>query len=674
MSTVFALVGNQNSGKTTLFNQLTGSNQHVGNWPGVTVDKKEGTVRGNRDVTVVDLPGIYSLSPYTTEEVISRNFILSGEVDGIINIVDATNIERNLYLSLQLAEIGLPMVIALNMMDEIRTNGDSIDTDGLERELGIPIVPISARNNEGIDKLIRRAVGTVKNRVVPPVHDICTGDLHEALHAIGSLVENRMTVHNIPQRYAASKLVERDPLIERTLELNEDDLHIITEIVSRMENRTGLSGDAALADARYRFLVDIVERNVKRKRRFGEPTLSNKIDRVLTNKYLALPIFLLTMLLVFNITFGPVGTFLSDTFVLIIDTLIGAAAGWLEAVGVSPFIYGLVVEGALAGVGSVLGFMPIIVVLFLCLSILEDSGYMARAAFVMDKLLRKLGLSGRSFIPLIMGFGCSVPAVMSARTLSSERDRRLTIILTPFMSCGAKVPIYALFVAVFFKEHQALAMMGIYLIGIAVAILSGLILNRTILSGEPIPFVMELPAYRVPTFKSVMLLLWDKARDFLVRAFTLIFASTVVIWLLSNIGPSLQMVEDSGESILAFIGSGLAWFFKPLGFGTWQAATSVLTGFMAKEAVVGTMGVLYGVGETAAESGDLAPVIAANFTALSAFSFMVFNLLCMPCVAATAAIRREMNSLKWGLFTIGYQTAAAWIVSFVIYQAGSLLL
>ncbi len=673
MSMVFALVGNQNSGKTTLFNQLTGSNQHVGNWPGVTVDKKEGVIRGNKEVSVVDLPGIYSLSPFTTEEVISRNFITSGGVDGIINIVDATNIERNLYLSLQLSELNRPMVIALNMMDEVRAAGDTIDVEGLERDLGIPIVPISARNNEGIDKLIRRAIGIVKSGVVPPVHDFCSGDLHEALHSIGSLMENTLTANNIPQRYAASKLIERDELVEKALALTPDDNHIISEIVDRMEKRTGMSGDAALADSRYNFLVGIVARNVNRKRAFGDPSLSNKIDKIVTNKFLALPIFLLAMMLVFNITFGPIGTFMSDGFSLIVDAIIGAIASQLESLGVSHLVYGLVVDGALTGIGSVLGFMPTILILFLCLSVLEDSGYMARAAFVMDILLRKIGLSGRSFIPLIMGFGCSVPAVMATRTLESERDRRLTIILTPFMSCGAKVPIYALFVAVFFEGHKALAMMGIYLLGVLVAIISGLILNHSVLHGEPIPFVMELPAYRVPTIKSVILLIWDKAKDFLQRAFTIIFAATVMIWFLKSFDLSLHIVDDSSTSILAFIGTGLAWFLKPLGFGTWQAATAVLTGFMAKEAVVGTMGVLYGVGEIGAENGALSPIIAANFSAVSAFSFMAFNLLCMPCVAALAAIRREMGSAKWALFAVCYQTGVAWIVSFIIYQVGSLV-
>lgn len=669
MGIVFALLGNQNSGKSTLFNALTGGKQHVGNWPGVTVEKKQGKIRKMSDVSIVDLPGIYSLSPYTSEEVISRNFIIEGGADAVINIVDATNIERNLYLTLQLAELGKPMIIALNMMDEIRANGDFIDPIGLEKALGIPVVPISAKRNEGIDKLISKAIAVAKKNEIPPIKDICDGHLHEALHAISCLVENKAKKRGYTSRYAATKLVEGDEPVAVALSLSSDEKHIIGEIVDLMEKKSGFERDAALADARYNFIENILADNVRKNTR-SDGTLSNRIDKIITNKIMAIPIFLAVMYLVFWVTFGPIGTFIADGFSHLVDMGIGFISDFIVSLGLVPWLQSVINEGILTGVGSLLSFLPIILLLFLCLSFLEDSGYMARAAFVMDKLLRGLGLSGKSFIPLIMGFGCSVPALMAARTLDSERDRRLTMMITPFMSCGAKVPIYALFIDAFFISHKALIMLGIYALGIIIAIISGLILKNTLFKGDPSPFVMEMPAYRLPTFKSIVLHLWEKAKGFLIRAFTIILAASVVVSLMQSFTFSLKLATEGSQSMLGVIGSWVAWIFAPLGFGTWQASTAIFTGMLAKETIVSSLAVLYGAKDSIILSG----VIQTIFTPLTAFSFMAFNLLATPCVAAVATLRREIGSLKWTIGTMLFQAGVAWVVAFLIFQLGRLFL
>ena len=672
MGIVFALAGNQNSGKSTLFNVLTGSKQHVGNWPGVTVEKKEGTLKKHKDISVVDLPGIYSLSPYTSEEIISRDFIVDGGADAVINIVDATNIERNLYLSLQIAELGKPMIIALNMMDEVRAEGDYINPEGLEEALGIPVVPISAKKNEGIDKLIRRAIEVAKSKQAPPIKDICEGFLHESLHSIQSLVESKAIEKGYTPRFAATKLVEGDFLMQDALSLSNDETHIIDEIIELLEKKTQLKSDEVTADARYQFITTLVSEHVKKKRSFGSLSFSNKVDKIVTNKYLAIPLFILVVYLMFWITFGPIGSFVADKFNGLLEGGIGFIAELVVNSNLAEWLQGLIVDGVLAGIGSVLSFLPVILMLFLCLSFLEDSGYMARAAFVMDKFLRKLGLSGKAFIPLIMGFGCSVPALMATRTLESEKDRKLTMMLTPFMSCGAKIPIYALFISAFFTSNKDLIMLAVYLVGIIVAILSGLLLKNTLFRGDMSPFIMELPTYRLPSIRSIVILLWEKIKGFVTRAFTVIFAASVIIWFLQFFTFSLQPAAEPSLSILGVIGSWVAWIFKPLGFGTWQAATAIFTGFLAKEAVVSTLGVIYGVGIEGVESGALGSVLQTSFTPVSAFAFMVFNLLCVPCAAAVAALRREMGSSKEMWRTIIYQTVVAWVVALLIFQIGRL--
>ena len=672
MGIVFALAGNQNSGKSTLFNVLTGSKQHVGNWPGVTVEKKEGTLKKHKDISVVDLPGIYSLSPYTSEEIISRDFIVDGGADAVINIVDATNIERNLYLSLQIAELGKPMIIALNMMDEVRAEGDYINPEGLEEALGIPVVPISAKKNEGIDKLIRRAIEVAKSKQAPPIKDICEGFLHESLHSIQSLVESKAIEKGYTPRFAATKLVEGDFLMQDALSLSNDETHIIDEIIELLEKKTHLKSDEVTADARYQFITTLVSEHVKKKRSFGSLSFSNKVDKIVTNKYLAIPLFILVVYLMFWITFGPIGSFVADKFNGLLEGGIGFIAELVVNSNLAEWLQGLIVDGVLAGIGSVLSFLPVILMLFLCLSFLEDSGYMARAAFVMDKFLRKLGLSGKAFIPLIMGFGCSVPALMATRTLESEKDRKLTMMLTPFMSCGAKIPIYALFISAFFTSNKDLIMLAVYLVGIIVAILSGLLLKNTLFRGDMSPFIMELPTYRLPSIRSIVILLWEKIKGFVTRAFTVIFAASVIIWFLQFFTFSLQPAAEPSLSILGVIGSWVAWIFKPLGFGTWQAATAIFTGFLAKEAVVSTLGVIYGVGIEGVESGALGSVLQTSFTPVSAFAFMVFNLLCVPCAAAVAALRREMGSSKEMWRTIIYQTVVAWVVALLIFQIGRL--
>lgn len=665
---IFALVGNQNCGKTTLFNALSGSNQHVGNFPGVTVDQKTGRIRDTKDCSVVDLPGIYSMRPYSGEEIITRDFILKEKPDGIINIVDATNIERNLYLTLQLLELHVPMVLALNMMDEVRGNGGTIDIKGMSKQLGIPVIPISAAKNEGISELIDNAVSVAKHRTYPTVIDFCPSSaVHRCIHAVSHLIEDHAQRLGVPARFVATKLIEGDASLAEELELNGNELEMIEHSVLEMERESGLDRNAALADMRYAFIEGVCSKTVIKCRESKEHIRSVKIDNILTNKYLALPLFLGIMLLIFWLTFGVIGSFLSDLLSSGIDLLTGLIDSGLSAYGINPVVHSLVIDGAFSGVGSVLSFLPIIVTLFFFLSILEDTGYMARVAFVMDKLLRKLGLSGRSFVPMLVGFGCSVPAVMSARTLSSERDRKMTIFLIPFMSCSAKIPIYAIFTAAFFSKNQALVMIGLYVSGIALAVVMSLLLKTTAFRGNPVPFVMELPNYRLPSLRSVILLMWDKARDFLQRAFTVIFVATLVIWFLRTFDIRLNAVTDSSKSLLAIIGRVIAPVFAPLGFGDWRAATSLITGFTAKEAVVSTMSVLMGT-----NASDLKNALGTLFTPLTALSFLVFTLLYTPCVAAVTTIRRELGSRLMTAGVIVMQCVIAWIAAFAVYQSGRL--
>ena len=665
---IFALAGNQNCGKTTLFNQLTGSNQHVGNFPGVTVERKDGVIRGHHDVTVVDLPGIYSLSPYTNEEIVTRDFLLNNHPDGIINIVDATNIERNLYLSMQLIELNLPMVIALNMMDEVRANGGTIIIEKFQEELGVPVVPISASKNEGIDELIETAVSTAGAKQLPRRQDFCSGAVHRAIHSVAHLVEDHAERIGVPPRFAATKLVEGDEPMLNALSLSENEKDMVGHSVTEMERELGTDREAALADMRYTFIDGLCRDSVVKTGESKEHRRSVAIDSVLTHKYFAIPIFLVIMMLVFYLTFGVIGSALSDLLSLAIDFITGAASAGLIAYGISPVVRSLLIGGVFAGVGSVLSFLPIIVVLFFFLSILEDSGYMARVAFVMDKLLRKIGLSGRSFVPMLIGFGCSVPAIMATRTLSSERDRKMTILLTPFMSCSAKLPIYAVFTVAFFPRHRALVMIVLYVTGIVVGILSGLILKSSVFHGNPVPFVMELPNYRLPSAKSVVLLMWDKAKDFLMRAFTVIFVATIIIWFLQTFDTRLNVVATSADSMLAGIGKLIAPLFAPLGFTDWRVSTALITGFTAKEAVVSTLAVLTGTSVS-----NLPDALAKLFTPLTAWSYLTFTLLYTPCVAAISAVRREMNSVKNAVAMVFYQTGIAWIVSFFVYHIGLLI-
>lgn len=661
---LFALAGNQNSGKTTLFNQLTGSNQHVGNFPGVTVEKKEGTVKKHKDVTVVDLPGIYSLSPYTPEEVVSRDFIVGEHPDAIINIVDATNLERNLYLTLQLLELRVPMVIALNMMDEIRANEGFIDVEKMEAELGVPVVPISASRNEGIGELIRTAIETAASKKRPERLDFCTGEVHKAIHSVSHLVEQKALAQGFSARFAATKLIEGDDLLAKRLNLSESEIDILGHFVDEMEKALGTDREAAMADMRYAYIEKLVSKTVKKPKESKEQLRSLRIDKVLTHRFFAIPIFLIIMFAIFWLTFGSLGALLSDAFESGIESVIELVDSGLKSLDVSAWMNSLIVDGVLAGVGSVLSFLPVIVLLFFFLSILEDTGYMARVAFVMDRLLRKIGLSGRSFVPMLIGFGCSVPAIMATRTLPSERDRKMTIVLTPFMSCSAKLPIYAVFTAAFFERGQALVMISLYVMGIAVAVLSGLLLKNTVFKGKSVPFLMELPAYRFPSPKSVLLHMWDKAKGFIRRAFTVIFVAAIVIWFLQSFSWSFDMVSDSSKSILASIGSLIAPVFVPLGFGDWRASTALLTGFTAKEAVVSTLSVLVPGGASGLQT---------LFTPLTAFAFLSFTLLYMPCVAALAATRRELGSAKGALLAVLYQTCVAWIIAFIVFQGGRLL-
>ena len=665
---IFALVGNQNCGKTTLFNQLTGSNQHVGNFPGVTVDQKVGQIRSKKDCSVVDLPGIYSLRPYTNEEIVTRDFILNEKPDGIINIVDATNIERNLYLTLQLLEMHIPMVLALNMMDEVRGNGGSIDFKGMSKEIGIPVIPISAAKDEGIEDLIKTAIDTAKNKRYPLVTDFCEqGAVHRCIHAVSHQVEDHAQALGISPRFAATKIVEKDTDIIEKLELSQNELDMMEHSIEEMETDHKMDRNAAMADMRYTFIEKICSKTVVHCQESKEHLRSVRIDKILTNKYLAIPMFLVIMLLVFYLTFGLIGTWLSDWLTLGIDKLTGLVDRALTDYGMNPVVHSLVIDGVFAGVGSVLSFLPIIVVLFFFLSILEDSGYMARVAFVMDKLLRKIGLSGRSFVPMLIGFGCSVPAVMASRTLASERDRKMTIMLVPYISCSAKIPIYAVFATAFFPKRSAFVMMALYVGGIIVGILMALLFKHTAFRGNSMPFVMELPNYRLPSPKSVLLLMWDKAKDFLQRAFTIIFLATIVIWFLQTFDIRFNVVTDSTASLLALIGKWIAPVFAPLGFADWRVSTSLITGFTAKEAVVSTMSVLTG---TAA--ADLSRTLSGMFTPLSAVSFLTFTLLYTPCVAAIASIRREMGSKLQAFGVVVMQCVVAWLVAFAVYQIGSL--
>lgn len=662
---IFALAGNQNCGKTTLFNALTGSNQHVGNFPGVTVDQKTGDIRGQKNCSVVDLPGIYSLRTYTQEEIVTRDFILDQKPDGIINIVDATNIERNLYLTLQLLELRVPMVLALNMMDEVRANGGTIDVRKLSKALGIPVVPITASKGEGVSELIDQAVQTAKNRVYPFVWDFCADDspVHRCIHAVVHLIQDHAEKVGLPARFCTTKLIEGDETMADRLELDQNERELLEHCIVEMEDETGLDRNAALADMRYAFIESVVKMAVVKCHESREHRRSQKIDRVLTGKYTALPVFFGVMFLVFFLTFHVIGAALSNLLSLGIDKLTVLVDGALTIYGINPVVHSLIIDGIFVGVGSVLSFLPLIVTLFFFLSVLEDTGYMARVAFVMDKLLRRIGLSGRSIVPMLIGFGCSVPAIMATRTVSSDRDRKMTILLTPYMSCSAKIPIYAFFSAAFFPEHSALVMISLYVLGILVGILAALVLKKTAFRGKPVPFVMELPNYRMPSAKSVLLLLWEKAKDFLQRAFTIIFLATIIIWFLQTFDTRLNVVESSADSLLALIGRWIAVLFRPLGFADWRCATALISGFIAKESVVSTLQVLLG-----------GAAVSTLFTARSAASFLVFTLLYTPCVAAIATIRRELDSRLATIGVVMLQCAVAWVAAFAAWQLGGLLL
>ena len=668
---ILALAGNQNCGKTTLFNALTGSNQHVGNFPGVTVDQKIGDVKGEKNCQVVDLPGIYSLRPYTQEEIVTRDFIINEKPDGIINIVDATNIERNLYLTLQLLELCVPMVLALNMMDEVNSNGGTVNIEKMSELLGIPVVPISAAKGEGVSELIDKAVSTAKNKQKPKVWDFCSAEspVHRCIHAVVHLIDDHAERAGLPARFCTSKLIEGDPDIEDRLELDENERELLEHCIVEMEDESGLDRNAALAAMRYDFIESVVSDSVVKAHESREHRRSMAIDKVLTGKYTALPVFFGVMFLVFWLTFGVIGSALSDLLALGIDSFTSLADRALTAYGINLIVHSLVIDGIFAGVGSVLTFLPLIVVLFFFLSILEDTGYMARVAFVMDRALRKIGLSGRSFVPMLIGFGCSVPAIMATRTVSSDRDRKMTILLTPYMSCSAKIPIYAVFATAFFPNHKALVMISMYVVGIVLSVLLALILKNTAFKGNPVPFVMELPNYRLPSPKSVVLLLWDKAKDFLQRAFGIIFIATIIIWFLRSFDTRLNVVENSADSLLALIGRFIAPVFAPLGFGDWRAATSLISGFTAKEAVISTMAVLL---ET--NLSNLGGALSEIFTPLTAVSFLVFTLLYTPCVAAVASIRRELGSKLQTLGVVLLQCTVAWICALVVYQVGGLLL
>ena len=662
---IFALVGNQTCGKTTLFNALTGSNQHVGNFPGVTVEQKSGEVKGVKNCSVVDLPGIYSLRPYTQEEIVSRDFIINQKPDCIINIIDATNIERNLYLTLQLLELRVPTVIALNMMDEVYANGGTVDVRQLSRLIGVPVVPISAVKGEGVSELIDRVVDTARKKVLPGVTDFCADDspVHRCIHAAIHLIQDHADRLGVSSRFCTAKLIEGDPELAGRLELDENERELLEHCIVQMESESGLDRNAALADMRYSFIEGVVSKTVVKCHESREHARSVRMDRVLTGKYTAIPTFLAIMFLIFYLTFNVIGSALSDWLSLGIDALTGLVDRGLTAYGINPVVHSLVIDGIFAGVGSVLSFLPIIVTLFFFLSILEDTGYMARVAFVMDRPLRKLGLSGRSFVPMLIGFGCSVPAIMATRTVSSDRDRKMTILLTPYMSCSAKIPIYAVFAAAFFPQNRGLAMICLYALGIVMGIIVALILKSTAFRGQPVPFVMELPNYRMPSLKSVGLLLWEKAKDFLERAFTVIFMATVLIWFLQTFDTRLNVVADSADSLLALIGQLIAPVFRPLGFADWRMVTALISGFTAKEAVVSTLAVLLGT-----NVANLSSALGSVFNPITAVSFLVFTLLYTPCVAAVATIRRELGSAVKTIGVVIMQCSVAWLTAFVIYN------
>lgn len=663
----FALAGNQNCGKTTLFNQLTGSNQHVGNFPGVTVDRKSGAIKGYPDTSVTDLPGIYSLSPYSSEEIVSREFILNEHPTGIINIVDATNIERNLYLTLQLMELNIPMVLALNMMDEVKGNGGTIRINDMEEMLGIPVVPISASKNEGVDELIRHAIHVAKYQERPGRNDFCSknqrgGAVHRAMHSIMHLVEDHAEKASIPLQFAASKLIEGDEIILKSLELTKNEQETLEHIILQMEEEGGLDRAAAIADGRFAFIKAVCDRAVVKPKESKEHLRSSKIDKILTGKHTAFPSFILIMGLVFFLTFNVIGAFFQNILENGIEKLTALVDAAMASAGVNDVIHSLVIDGIFSGVGSVLSFIPIIIILFFFLSILEDSGYMARVAFVTDKMLRKIGLSGRSIVPMLIGFGCTVPGVMASRTLPSARDRKMTVLLTPFMSCTAKLPVYVFFVSVFFPKNGGLVMLSLYLIGIAVGIIVAVISKNTAFKGEAVPFVMELPNYRLPGAKNVLHLLWDKAKDFLQRAFTVIFIASIAVWFLQTFNFNLGIVEDSKESILAVIAGKISPVFEPLGFGDWRVVTALIAGFMAKESVVSTLSVLLG-------TASITTIIGSS---AAAFSLLIFCLLYTPCVAAVASIRRELGG-KWAAGIVVGQCLIAWICSFAAYGVGCLI-
>ncbi len=656
----YALVGNQNSGKTTLFNQLTGSNQHVGNFPGVTVDRKDGAIRNHPNTMVTVLPGIYSMSPYSSEEIVSRNFVLENQPKAIINIVDATNIERNLYLTMQLLEMDIPVVVALNMMDEVSGNGGTIKINVMEDMLGVPVVPISASLNKGVDELVSHAIHIAHYQEKPLINDFCDenaygGAVHRCIHAVEHLIEDHARREGIPKRFAATKVVEGDQLIVERLALDDKEKDILENIIQQMEKERGLDRSAAIADMRFDFIDKVCSKTVVKPHKSKEHIRSEKIDRILTGKYTAIPAFIVIMGLVFFLTFNVIGAFLQGILETGIDALTAEVSALLERAGVNPVVHGLVVDGVFAGVGSVLSFIPIIITLFFFLSLMEDSGYIARVAFVMDKLLRRIGLSGRSIVPMLIGFGCTVPAVMSTRTLPSERDRKMTILLTPFMSCSAKVPIYAFFVNAFFPGRGGFIMTGLYILGIIVGVLAALVMKLSIFRGEAVPFVMELPSYRMPGAKNVRLLLWEKAKDFLQRAFSVIFVATIIVWFLQSFDLHFNLVEDSSMSILATLAGTIAPVFAPLGLGDWRIVTSLISGFMAKESVVSTLEVLF------AEEGG----IASALTAQGAVTMLIFSLLYTPCVAAVSTIKREMNG-KWAVFTVLWQCLVAWIVAYLV--------
>ena len=665
---IFALAGNQNCGKTTLFNALTGSNQHVGNFPGVTVDQKAGVIKGTNH-QVVDLPGIYSIRPYTQEEIVTRDFILKSKPDAIINIVDATNMERNLYLTLQLLTLQVPTVIALNMMDELVGNGGSVDVQKMSEAIGVPVVPISAAKNQGITELVDTLLDTASRRVTPKVQDFCPeGPVHRCIHAVCHIIEDHAQRINIARRFCAMKLIEGEQDFFDALELSQNEKELIEHTVIEMEHETGLDRNAALADMRYNFIEKVCDQCVVKAKESKEHRRSMRLDKVLTHRIFAIPLFIAIMGLVFFLTFNVVGAFLSDVMSYAIDGLTLLADRALTVYGINPVVHSLVIDGIFAGVGSVVSFLPLIVTLFFFLSILEDSGYMARVAFVMDKPLRKIGLSGRSFVPMLVGFGCSVPAIMATRTLSSNRDRKMTILLTPFMSCSAKIPIYTLFAAAFFPGHELIVMLALYFGGILVGILAALVLKNTAFKGNPVPFVMELPNYRFPSTKSVVLLMWEKAKDFLTRAFTVIFMATVIIWFMQTFDTRLNVVENSASSILAALGRLVSPVFAPLGFGDWRMVTALVSGFTAKEAVVSTFGVILGV-----STEQLGSALHSLFTTASAASFLAFCLLYTPCVAAVSTIKTELKS---GWKTVGIvfaQCLVAWLAAFVVYHVGLLL-